>query len=164
MSATTHSMASATVQIMNPIISSTLQVFEAMLGCTATRREVASGQDRIPWNQVTAVIGLSGRATGSICLSMPRRTAFSAVHRMIDERVTEVNSLVCDTVGEFANVIAGTAKDSIKDMKLELGLPSVIAGDTYEIQFPTRSFPMYVTFNSEIGPFMIAFGFVLDEA
>jgi chemotaxis protein CheX len=163
MSTAINNVASATVQIVNPIITATLQVFETMLGCTATRKEIASGHDKIPWNQVTAVIGLSGLATGSICLSMPRRTAFSAVHRMIDERVTEVNPLVCDTVGEFANVIAGKAKDSIKDMQLELGLPNVIAGETYAIQFPTRSFPMYVTFTSEIGPFIIAFGFALEH-
>jgi chemotaxis protein CheX len=163
MSAATQNMASATVEIMNPIITATLQVFETMLGCAATRREIANGQDKIPWNQVTAVIGLSGRASGSICLSMPRRTAFSAVHRMVDEQVTEVNSLVCDTVGEFANVIAGKAKDTITRLNLDLGLPNVITGDAYAIQFPTRSFPMYVTFTSEIGPFLIAFGFAFEE-
>ncbi|MCC7422404.1 MAG: chemotaxis protein CheX [Planctomycetaceae bacterium] len=157
---TVAQLANATVRIVNPVIAATTEVFETSMGYRPTRRELGIKDKKTPYFAITAVIGLSGRVTGSICLSLPQRTAFSAVHRMVDLQCTEVNQLVCDTVGEFTNMIAGTARKALGELHLELGLPNVVTGDGHDIQFPQKSQPMYVTFNSEIGPFMLVFGFV----
>jgi chemotaxis protein CheX len=157
---TASQIANVTVQIVNPVIAATTEVFDTCLGYRPTRRELGIKDKKTPYYAITAVIGISGRVTGSICLSLPQRTAFSAVHRMVDVQCTEVNQLVCDTVGEFTNMIAGTARGALGEFQLELGLPSVVTGDGHDIQFPQKSQPMFVTFNSEIGPFMLVFGFV----
>ncbi|MCC7423132.1 MAG: chemotaxis protein CheX [Planctomycetaceae bacterium] len=156
---TTAQLANITVQIVNPVIAATTEVFRTCMGYNPVRRELGLKDKKTPYFAITSVIGLSGRVTGSICLSLPQRTAFSAVHRMVDVQCTEVDQLVCDTVGEFTNMIAGTARSTLQEFELELGLPNVVTGDGHDIKFPQRSQPMFVTFNSEIGPFMLVFGF-----
>lgn len=151
--------ASVTSQIVNPLIASTLDAFQMMADVKLTRGELSLLTGKTPFHPVNAVIQLSGHAKGSICVSLQRRTAFALVYRMVELQVSEVNNLVCDTVAEFANVIAGTAKDKLQDLNLELGLPNVVLGTDCQVHFPSVSTPMYVTFNSTIGPLMIAFGF-----
>ncbi|MAG94298.1 MAG: chemotaxis protein CheX [Planctomycetaceae bacterium] len=152
--------ASLTTEIMNPVVESTVELFDMMLGCPARRRELTLITGRAPLHPVSAFIGLSGLAVGSICVTLPRRTAFAAVYRMVEERCTEVNSLVVDTVGEFANIIAGNAKAKLDNMHLEMGLPNVVIGGNQLVGFPSGSNPMCLTFDSEIGPFSIIFGFI----
>ncbi len=155
--------ATLTSQIANPIITAAVEVFETMAMVKLRKQEVALLEGRTPFYPVTAVIQLSGRARGSVCLSLQRRTAFALVHRVLGESVNEVNGIVRDTVGEFANVIAGSAKDKLEQLQMELGLPNVVSGNDCRIGFPEYATPMKVTFASELGPLMVAFGFCLCE-
>lgn len=152
--------ASMTSQIVNPIISATVDTFSMMLDSTITRTGLGLKKPETSLYDITAIIGLSGKAAGSFCLSFPNATAFETVHRMVDVDVQEVTPLVCDTVGEFANVIAGSAKDKLTSLELEMGLPNIVHGPSHNVEFPSNSQPMLATFDSDVGPFMLAFGFV----
>jgi len=114
------------------------------------------------FNDITSVICLSGTTNGSICLSFPKQTAFEAVNRMLEMMPTEIDELVCDAVGEFSNVVGGSAKDKMKDPSMNLGLPNVIYGENHHIEFPSSAKPMYVKYDSDIGPFMVLFGFIVS--
>ena len=152
--------ASLTTSIVNPILQSTIETFDLMLDCKVVRKGLSIKTHDTPFFGITAVISLMGEGSGSICLSFPNTTAFEAIRRMTDLEFTEVTSMVCDAVGEFANVIAGSAKDKITQLSLELGIPTVVRGDNHLIEFPSNSQPMCIDYDSDIGPFMIAFGFV----
>ncbi|MAG94297.1 MAG: chemotaxis protein CheX [Planctomycetaceae bacterium] len=156
----TTSLATVTAQIVNPLIEAALETFDVMLECQSTRKELTRKTRETKMYPVTAVIGLSGQVTGSICVSLSLEATFSAVKRMIDVDVDELPGLAADAVAELANIIAGTAKNKLSSYTLELGLPSVITGDDHDIAFPSNSNPLCVAFESEIGPFLIAFGFV----
>ncbi len=152
--------ASLTAKIINPVLEATIETFDIMLGCAVTRKELNLKTRETPFHDITAVIGLSGTTNGTICLSLPKETAFEAVFRMLEMRPEEIDELVCDAVGEFSNVVGGTAKDKIKDPDMHLGLPNVIYGENHHVEFPTQAHPMYVKYDSDIGPFMVLFGFV----
>ncbi|QDU79501.1 hypothetical protein Pla110_12110 [Polystyrenella longa] len=152
--------ASMTSQIVNPIISATIDTFGMMLDSTITRTGLGLKKPDTSFYDITAIIGLSGKSAGSFCLSFPATTAYETVHRMLDMEVSDITPLVCDTVGEFANVIAGSAKDKLTSMELEMGLPNIIHGPSHNVEFPSNAQPMLATFDSEVGPFMLAFGFV----
>ncbi len=152
--------ASLTASIVNPILLATIETFDMMLSCKVSRKSLAIKTPETAFYGITAVIGLTGTAAGTICVSFPQETAFACVRRLLDMEFTEVNALVCDSVGEFANMIAGSAKDKLSQAALNLGIPTVVRGEKHHVDFPSNSQPMCVTYESELGPFMIAFGFV----
>lgn len=151
--------ASFTIAVVNPLITAVVETFSNMAGYRVVRKDLQQVREHHPYHQVTALIQLSGRARGSICLSVSQRTAIALVYKMTEIHETEVTSLVCDTVAEFANVIGGMAKDRLTELGLQLGLPNVVHGSKLEIWYPEDSTPMCVNFSSEIGPLMVTFGF-----
>ena len=152
--------ASLTTQIVNPILESTFEAFELMMDVKCKKKGMSLVTEGTPFNPISSVIGLTGLVVGSICLSYPKQTAFNCVKRMVDMEVTEVSGLVCDCVSEFSNVIAGSAKDKVTELDLEIGIPTVVRGDDHRIDFPSTCNPICVDFESEIGPFKVIFGFV----
>ncbi len=160
MSTGTAAPANLTTSVINPLIQATFETFEMMLDCKSRRTRLSLKDDTTQLYPITAVIGMTGQAAGSICLSFSREAACTAVKRMLDMDVDEITPLVCDTVGEFANVIAGSAKDRLADLSLELGIPNIIRGQNVQIDFPSNAQPLVIQFESDIGPFLIICGFV----
>ncbi len=156
----TASSASMTAAIVNPIIAATKDTFSMMFDSQVQRKQLALKTTDIHFHDLNAVIGLSGDASGSICISVANQTAFEAVRRILDMEVDTIDRIVTDTVGEIANVIAGSAKDRIQELHLELGIPNVIRGQNVQIDFPLAAQPMYMTFETDLGDLMIVFGFV----
>lgn len=154
--------AGMTAQVINPILSSVIDTFGSMLGVEVERRDLKlrSVDDRL--YDVSALIGISGRVKGSVCLSFQAATALGVVERFLGERPTEVNAEVVDALGEFANIVGGAAKSKL-NMGLNIGLPNVVHGADYAVEFPSESKPMRLDFDSEIGPFFVEFGFVVRQ-
>jgi len=152
--------ASSSTQIVNPIIESTFDSFNLMMGVSCRKVGISLKTAQSQLHPISAVIGLTGNIAGTLCLNFSQVAALGAVKRMVDIDLHEITSLVCDTVGEFANVIAGSAKNRVAKLDLGLGLPTVIHGSAVQISFPRDSHPICIDFESDIGPFKIVFGFV----
>ncbi|HET6426632.1 MAG TPA: chemotaxis protein CheX [Planctomycetaceae bacterium] len=150
---------SLTAEYVNPIITATRSVFEMMLGCVPTRTGLRLKEPGEHSHDVSAVIGISGRAQGTIVVSLTRESACAVVERMIGEKETEINAVVCDAVGELTNMIAGSAKAQLAKYELSISLPNVIAGHNYVMHSPSDVQSMIMSFNSEIGPFWIEIAF-----
>ena len=151
--------ADLTASIVNPLIQSTIDAFITTAGVSIKKHEVGLLEGKAPFHPITAVIQLSGQARGSVCVSLQRRTAFALVYRTLEKRITEVNDIVCDAVGDFANGIATATKNAWDGLDMQLGLPNVVLGTDCHIHFPGVATPMFVTFNSEIGQVKLVFGF-----
>jgi chemotaxis protein CheX len=158
----TLSAASVTAAIVNPIIAATKDTFQNMFDSPVTRKHLGLKTPDTKFHGLNAVISLTGDAVGSICLSVPEETAFEAVFRLLDMKVDRPEGLVSDTVGEMANVIAGSAKDRMTQLNMELGIPNVIRGTNVTIDFPSSANPMFVTFETSLGEIMIVFGFLTN--
>jgi chemotaxis protein CheX len=107
----------------------------AMLGCEAveSKDDDAPVQDR----EVIGCVHLTGEDwSGSILVAMPEETARSSTATLFfsePDAVTEDE--VADAVGEFANVLAGSAKTAIGG-GCALSLPSVTSGAGLRVVVP----------------------------
>jgi chemotaxis protein CheX len=109
--------------------------------------------------EVSAVIGVTGKAAGTIVLSLSRQAACEILKRMIGRETTQITSEVCDAVGELTNMIAGAAKVQLAKYELSVSLPNVVWGSDHRIHFPSNVRPMVISFESEVGPLTIETGF-----
>ncbi len=152
--------APATTPIATSLVEATIDAFALMMDVRCSQSKVSLRRSDTPLHPVTAAVGLNGQIVGTMCLSVPVETALNIVRRMVDVEVAAVDRLVCDSVGEFSNVIAGGAKDKVPEFELVLGVPMVVQGEDQQISFPRNCQPVCVDFESDIGPFQVLFGFV----
>ena len=146
------------VEYINPFLTSAISAFETMLGCTLTRGTPYIKNGHQPEHEVSGVIGLSGKAKGTVVLGLGREAAISAAEVMLEERPFEINGDVIDAVGELANIIAGSAKAKLEHLDLSVGLPTVITGKGHCIEFPSQVTPICIPFESKWGPITVEVG------
>lgn len=146
------------VEYINPFLASTIAAFDTMLKCTLTRGVPYLKTESQPSHEVSGIIGLSGRAQGTVVVGLGRETALSVAEAMLQERPPEINGDVVDAVGELANIIAGRAKSQLEELDLSVSLPSVITGKSHCIQFPTKVIPICIPFDSQWGPITVEVG------
>lgn len=154
---TATATATATTQVLNPLIQAARDTFGLMLDSQVIKGDVSLHTIKDEFFPLTAVIGLAGAVRGSVCLSFSRELAANAVRQMAGIEGEVDSDLLRDTVGEFTNVIAGSAKDMISD-EVSLGLPNVICGDNVKITFPDQACAMRARFDTDLGPFFLVFG------
>ena len=93
---------------------------------------------QLPNAPVTGMIGLSGKCTGFLSITMPERVATLAVSGLSMEEYTTVNAQVVDGVGEMTNIIAGGLKTKLYNTVWTINnitIPSVILGTNYQISY-----------------------------
>lgn len=146
------------VQYINPFLSSTISAFDTMLHCQLQRGEPFAKDNHNPENEVSGIIGLSGRAQGIVVLGLNREAALDATEAMLLERPSEINGDVTDAVGELANIIAGGAKAQLEHLELNVSLPTVITGRHYCVDFPSKVTPICIPFDSAWGPITVEVG------
>lgn len=155
--------ASLTVQVVNPLIEAVTHSFTSMLSAGVQRTGLELRKPDAPLYEYSALIGLSGACSGSFCLSFSKPTAEGAVAAFTGLPLPLQQSFVLDGVAEFANIISGNTKDRL-ELPLNLGVPNVVNGSDYSVTFPAESKPMRVTFDSDLGPFLVDFGFTQSKA
>ncbi len=147
------------VEYINPVISATKSVFETMLDCTVQRTDLMLKDSPALSYEVSGVIGISGKISGTIVLSLSHRTALEILYRMVGTKTSFINEEVCDAVGELTNMIAGQAKSQLERYELSASIPTIVTGRNHLIQYASNVKPMCILFDSEIGPFAIEVGF-----
>jgi chemotaxis protein CheX len=145
---------------INPFLVAATAVFDSMLGVHLERQKPYVRNTFDAQHEVTGVIGLTGRATGTVAFSLPAEVAFAITERLLGERPSALSPQVTDAMGEVTNMIAGAAKAELADLKLSLGLPTVVIGKACCIAFPTRAVPISIPFLCELGPFVVEVGIV----
>ena len=93
---------------------------------------------QLPEALITGLVGLSGKCTGFVSVSMPQRVATLAVSGLLLEEHKVINAQVVDGVGEITNVIAGGLKTKLSNTPWMIGhitIPSVIIGNHYNISY-----------------------------
>jgi chemotaxis protein CheX len=144
---------------VNPVIQSAIDVFQKMLNCKVKRTDLTLKETTAPLHELSAIIGVSGKASGTYVPSLSEQVAIEILHRMVGIEATELDDDVCDAAGEILNMIAGQAKAKLQKLELSISLPSMITGKNHEIRYPSDVRAICVLFESEIGPFAIEVGF-----
>ena len=146
------------VEYINPFLTATIRAFETMLGCKLTRGAPYIKNGNQPQHEVSGVIGLSGKAQGTVVLGLSREAALSAAGILLQERQLEINADVTDAVGELVNIIAGGAKATLEHLSLSVSLPTVITGRFHCIEFPKKVTPICIPFESPWGDMTVEVG------
>jgi chemotaxis protein CheX len=149
------------VEYINPFIVSLSNAFLTMLGCEVRRDKISLKSDATPKFDVSGIIGLSGRAIGTVVLSLSEQVALKAASTMLMCETTEINAEVVDAVGELTNMVAGGAKAKLEEYQLSVSLPSVITGRNHEVRFPSDVTPICVHFETDWGPLALEVGLAL---
>jgi chemotaxis protein CheX len=146
------------VEFINPFINSLDNAFMTMLDCKVQRGQPALKDDQWPKNEISGVIGLSGKAIGTVVLSLSKEVALHAASHMLMCECTEINEEVVDAVGELTNMVAGAAKAELEELHMSVSLPNVITGRNHVIRFPSDVQPIYVPFTSKWGNLTLEVG------
>jgi len=128
------------------------EVFEASLGVTPRKSNLGLKVGYTPSYDVSAVIGLSGNAFGSVVLSVPKETAHEVVSRLLGESNISDDCLA-DGIGELANMIAGAAKAILASngIKTFISIPRVVMGHGHCIYRPKEVPCVEIAFETELG-------------
>jgi chemotaxis protein CheX len=147
-----------TADYINPFLLSAIHVFERMLAVELIREAPFIRREFAPQYELTGMIGLTGKTTGTVAVSLPCEMALAITEKLLGERPSEVNAQVVDAIGEVTNMIAGGAKARLEHLQLSLGLPTVVLGRSCRIAFPSRAMPISIPFRSSLGPLIVEVG------
>ena len=123
-------------QLTKAVIAS---VHKGLVMCGATARCV--GLSEVPPREggnVTGMIGVHGRVSGFVTVSMSEQFAIATVEGLLQDKFDKLTSQVIDGVGEITNIIVGGIKGALANSNWafpHITVPSVILGDGYQIAY-----------------------------
>jgi chemotaxis protein CheX len=116
------------------------EVFGVMFGCEIQPRNPADQgpTSELPGgDRVTAVVGFAGPVRGSceVRMSMPAALAVATAMMGFAPEPDEVQSSMCDAVGEVCNMLAGGWKHRVPALvtRLMLAPNTVVSGSNYHV-------------------------------
>ena len=146
------------VELINPFLTSAINVFRTMAACELKRGKPYLAEGAQPTHEISGVIGLSGKAIGTVVLSLGEPVALKVTASMLGEEPPEMNGDVVDAIGELTNMIAGSAKAQLEHLEMSVSLPSVIMGRNHRVAFPGDIQPIAIPFESAWGPVCVEVG------
>lgn len=148
------------VDYINPVIGALEDAFSTMLGMRIKRTGLGLMENNQALHPVSGIIGVSGKAVGTIVLSLSIPVAIKAAEAMLMCEKTAIDDEVLDTVGELTNMVTGGAKAKLEAYSLTMSLPNVLMGDNCRLHFPQNSRPIAIPFTSAWGSLSLQIGFV----
>lgn len=123
---------------LEPFIKNTCNIFKTMAGMNvALKRIYFSNAIRI-FGDVSGIMGLSGRAEGTLVITFYWDLAKTIIAKMMGAREETIDAeLIHDGVSEIINMISGTTKKEFvgKPYHFEISLPSVVVGPGHQIGY-----------------------------
>ncbi len=116
-------MALMRAEFVNPFVKAATEVLSSELGVAPSHGGVSLQTTPYTTEDVTALIGVTGRVEGTVMLSMGDGTARGIVSQMMGQEFSELDELAQSGIGELGNVITGRAAVLLA----EAGFPSDLA-------------------------------------
>lgn len=160
LTASCYGVESMKAEYINPFMTSLANAFDTMLNCPVHRGQLTFKSAETPVFEVSGVIGLSGKAVGTVVLSLSKEVAIKAASTMLMMEATELNSDVVDAVGELTNMVAGRAKAALEHLAMSLALPTVITGKNHVISFGSATQTLAIPFTCEWGGAVLEVGLI----
>lgn len=145
------------MEISGKIIESTHEIFSSMVMMEVSVNGDITDSMAPLTSSITGVIGLAGTHKGVLAIHFPKSVAMAITGGFLGMDVEEMNEDVEDAVGELANMLGGNVKAILSDngRDIELSLPSVISGESYDFQ-PTRDVDrVVIPFLCDAGEFIV---------
>jgi chemotaxis protein CheX len=106
---------------------------------------------------VSGIVGITGDAEGSLCLSFSKTCILFIISKMLGEEQKEINEDVKDAVGELTNMISGDSRRRLQEIghSFQGAIPSVISGPGHEVKHITRGPILSIPFTTQAGDFIV---------
>ena len=151
------------VRFINPFIAAVKHVFKTMLQADImVSKARLKGKDE-PCPDVSAVIGLSGDAVGSVVLAFPMSTATRSAGQFAGTPMTPDHEDCADALGELANMVAGQAKAHLDGLSVSISLPNVIVGRDHRILESKHAPKLVIPCDSALGRFAVEVAMVVEK-
>ena len=157
-------MSAIEVDYINPVIAGLEDAFSTMLNCKIERTGLGLMENNLALHPVSGIIGISGRAVGTVVLSMSESVAIKVASTMLMSELKDVDDDVMDAVGEVTNMVCGGAKAKLAQFSLSISLPNVLYGKECRLHFPQNSHPISIPFKCAWGGLALQIGFTFPSA
>ena len=149
------------LEIAKPFIAATINVLSTMAMVTPVPGKPFIKKNKQSSGDVSAIIGITGAANGSISVSFTKRCAVSLVKAMLGDDIQDIVQDTKDTVGEICNMISGQARAKLAEMGhvFQGSTPTVVLGDKHTIVHISKSPVVCIPFTTEQGDFYVEFSY-----
>lgn len=146
------------VNIINPFITSAINVIQTMAFTPVTPGKPKVKEDNSTFGAVTGLIGLAGEnCAGNMVISFDEKAILAIVGKMLGEEIPGINKDVVDAVGELTNMISGGAKSELAEMGyvIRMSIPVMIVGRELELSQLTKRPVLAIPMSIAEGAFVI---------
>jgi chemotaxis protein CheX len=141
-------------QFLEPFIAAMRTALAEMAGTDVVVRSEARTDLPLALGDVSAVVRLISGTESYLVLGFPQQTAAAMAERVLAGVLKEIDeNLICDCVGEIANVVAGQAKALLADTPyhFSFSLPRVVIGCVPELGPQPGRGCLVVAFGTDLG-------------
>ena len=144
-------------EFINPFLEATVSVIKTMASLEPTPGKPHLKKDSASTGDVSGIVGITGDAEGSLCLTFSEECILFVVSRMLGENQTEINDDVKDAVGELTNMISGDSRRRLQELghSFQGAIPSVISGKGHEVKHITKGPILAIPFSTQAGNFTV---------
>ena len=149
------------VKIINPFLAAAIHVLKTMARTEPRPGKPYLKKDDLATGDISAIIGITGDAQGSMALTFSESCIRSVVSSMLGVLVNQINEEVRDAVGELTNMICGDARRRLSEegISLQAGIPTVVSGKMHSIKHISNGLKLAVPFNTSAGDFVVEVAF-----
>jgi chemotaxis protein CheX len=136
------------------LTTATREVFETMSFLEVLPKEPLEGSAVVPGVDITAVVCIAGELSGMLAVHCSKEFASECFNSITGGESKPTEAELCDTVGEIANMVAGSLKRHMSTQVdlFELSLPSISLSQGQKLfytgakgDFPRLLVPFVVT-------------------
>lgn len=117
-------------EFVNPFVSAAFKVLRAEARVEAKKGTISLQDAPLASDEVTVLIGVTGRAQGLVLYSMTEKTSKAIVSAITGEATPVFDKMVESAIAELGNVITGIASGELESAgyPCTIAPPSVITG------------------------------------
>lgn len=145
------------VRFINCFVDGTMDVLKTMAFIEPRPGKPYLKKENAAQGDVSAIIGLTGDAKGSLALSFSASCIIKIVSNMLGEDIGEINGDVRDAVGEITNMVSGVSRKCLESQGFNVvaAIPTVVAGKNHSIRHVLGGPSIIIPFETDYGSFVV---------
>jgi chemotaxis protein CheX len=145
------------VKFINPFLEATIDVLKTMAFVEPIPGKPYLKKDNYAKGDISAIIGMTGAAKGSLALTFSESCIVKIVSNMLGEEIKEINGDIKDAVGEITNMVSGAARKKLEaeGFSITAAIPTVVSGKGHSIVHVMGGPSIIIPFTTEHGAFVV---------
>jgi len=146
-------------EIVNALQDATAEFFGTVLGQEILANAPTESSETFDGPRLCGLIGIVGKLSGYICSHLPLAMALKIAGQMLGTSTEPSIEDAKDAVGEFINIIAGSASTKLSQAaassQFEVTLPTIIEGNSFAMRAPGGGSRFHLPFSYDGTTFFV---------